>query len=156
MRSAAKLLLAILIASASAPTPAVGRLSYLWTFSELAEKADAIVVAEPISTTSTAEKTELSENISPPVAVVGVETEFNVLAVLKGMVEKKEFVLHHYKLPPDVGVIINGPLLIDFPAESNVRSHYLMFSKRASDGRFEPVSGQVDPIDSIYRLSKRS
>ena len=43
------------------------------------------------------------------------------------------------------------------PARGNLHSqdgHYLMFLKRRKDGRAEPAGGQIDPINSVFSLTK--
>jgi len=91
------------------------------------------------------------QNISPPVPVIGVNTEFKALLVLKGP-KRSRFVLHHYresrKAEPN-RVVIGGPTLVEFEPPKNgdlfSAKRYLLFLVRERDDRFAPVSGQQDP-----------
>ena len=95
------------------------------------------------------EKIKLTENIQPPVPVIGIETTFEVRTILKGTLKDKKLTLHHYRLEENVS--LNGPLLVAF---TDKNGEYLMFLKIAADGRYVPVAGQVDPAaDSIKKLT---
>jgi hypothetical protein len=110
-----------------------------WSFQELFDKSDLVVIATPTASDDTQEKTEL-----PGLAaqrVIGVETKFKVSGVLKGEKPKKDLVLHHYKV--DGGSIPNGPILVSFDLKKE--RTYLLFLVREEDDRYAPVVGQVDP-----------
>ena len=42
--------------------------------------------------------------------------------------------------------MINGTIVI---TSGNEEPEYMLFLKKRSDGRYEPVSGQYDPDDSV-------
>ena len=94
--------------------------------------------------------------------MVGVNTTFHVAAVLKGKVEGDKFRVFHYRLKPGV-LTEDGPLLVSFrqhgininTREAEValgRPDYLLFLRKRKDGRYEPVSGQVDPVLSVREM----
>ena len=115
-----------------------------WSYRELFAKSDFVVVASPLTRPRDTNEHVTLQTISPPKPVVGVNTEFKALLVLKGP-KRQRFVLHHYreahKADPNK-VIIGGPPLLDFKGPSDAR--YLLFLVREADGRFAPVNGQQD------------
>ena len=119
---------------------AFARIAQHWDYDALREKADLIVIAKPSGSKDLKERTNLTENIRPPVPVIGMETAFEVRTILKGALKEKKLTLHHYRLGENVS--LNGPLLVAFTDENG---EYLMFLKIAADGRYVPVAGQVDP-----------
>jgi len=93
--------------------------------------------------------------------------------ILEGFLERPvldieiEFV--HFRYKDDVDRIGNGPWLIRFRTEGPVtgrrllpfskpvrgsKPKYLLFLKRRDDGKYEAVSGQEDPVDSVKRLAE--
>src|SRR3989442_9380840 len=62
---------------------AQARLMKSWSYQELYDQSDLVVIAKPISTQDTIEKASLP-NISPDVHVVGLSTEFEISLVMKG------------------------------------------------------------------------
>jgi len=131
-----------------------GRPSRAWSFQELTDQADLVVIAKPISTTNTTEHWVLP-NTSPGVRVIGVNTEFEVLVALKGDKSLKTLVLHHCRLANPEEHLFNGPSLVSFdPKQPN---RFLLFLHKDPDGRYSPVSGQTDPArDSVYKLERAS
>ena len=120
------------------------------SFRGLDKRADIIVVARSVSTKDTAEQTYLP-NISPPIPVIGLSSEFQVSIVLKGDTNLKKLVVHHYRLKDPKELMFYGPNLASFnPKES---THYLLFLQREPDGRYAPFD-QVDPsATSILKLN---
>jgi hypothetical protein len=143
------LALALLLAI---PLVAVARIRQLWTYERMHEQADLVVIARPVSSTPTNEKTSLP-NISPETRVVGVETKLDVRLVLKGWPKTKTACLDHYALEnPAASQVRGAPQLVTFDPKQPVC--YLMFLKQVSAGRYVPVTGQTDPAeDSIIKLS---
>jgi hypothetical protein len=128
---------------------AEARLMRSWSYQELYDTADLVVVAKPISTQDTSEKAVLP-NIAPDVHVVGVSTEFEISVVMKGDKRMKKTTLHHYR-QADPKPLMNGPMLVSFDPKGNL--HFLLFLHRESDGRYSPVSGQTDPaLFSVLKL----
>ena len=133
--------------------PAHARNIAQWSYEELFAKSDFVVIAEPVSKTrDTRERSILTYNISPGVDVIGVNTEFESLLVIEGT-SRKKFILHHYRLAPFDGVMLNGPGLVSFDPRS-VPQPFLMFLVRESDGRFAPVGHQTDLSTSVQQLPR--
>jgi hypothetical protein len=128
-----------------------GRPFRAWSFQELTDQADLVVIAKPISTTNTTEHSVLPNTGSPGVRVVGVNTEFEVLVALKGDKSLKTLVLHHCRLANPEEHLVNGPSLVSFdPKQPN---RFLLFLHKDPDGRYSPVSGQTDASSvSVYKL----
>jgi len=112
-----------------------------WTWQELFEQADLVVIGQPVSTADTSESGMLP-NILPKTDVVGLSTEFTVNLVMKGAKDTAKIVLHHYRLREDTPML-DGPNLTAFDPKH--MASYLLFLKREEDGRYAPVSGQTDP-----------
>ena len=123
-----------------------------WSYKDLFAKSDFVVIASPLTRPRDTRERMTLQKISPPVPVIGVNTEFKTLLVLKGS-KRQRFVLHHYResrKPDPNKVILGGPDLLDFERPKDSRSvfsskRYLLFLVREADGRFAPVSGQQDP-----------
>jgi hypothetical protein len=132
---------------------AEARITKLWTYQELHDQADIVVIAKHTATKDTTEQAVLP-NIAPDVHVIGLSSDFDIEVVLKGDSSLKKLTLHHYRLvplPPDQ-MMDNGPDLVSFDSD-HYNTRYLLFLRRESDGRYAPVSGQTDPrYVSILRL----
>ncbi len=110
-----------------------------WSYQQLLDKSDVVVIATATATNDTRERIQLPGFVGQP--VVGVETKFEVAAVLKGKKEMKDLILHHYR--PEGVVVPNGPIFVSFdPAKKRT---YLLFLVREADGRYAPTFGQADP-----------
>lgn len=130
--------------------------SYLitpWSYKDLFAKSDFVVIASPLTRPRDTNERMTLQKISPPVPVIGVNTEFKTLLVLKGS-KRQRFVLHHYResrKPDPNKIILGGPGLLDFegpkdsPGSVFSSKRYVLFLVREADGRFAPVSGQQDP-----------
>jgi len=139
-----KLFLALLALFAVA-VPCDARLHPSWSYEKMTEGAGLIVVATPTETNDTAKT--FFPGLDVP--AVGIETEFKVLAVLKGDKKLKDFVLYHLR-EDSQGPVDNGPQTVSFDPKRQRR--YLLFLKREADGRCVSVTGQVDPVDGIKDL----
>jgi hypothetical protein len=142
-----------LIVLAAPSVAARGQVGHLWTFDELAVKADCVVIAEYIGTKDG--RRTMHPELTARYPVVELESDLRLLAVLKpcAQTESKAGVtvtLKHYR--PDreriEGGLLEGGSVLTFTAGAA----YLMFLKHAEGGVFEPVSGQTFPTDSVYRL----
>lgn len=132
------------------PLVAFGRLMKSWSYQEMFDQADLVVVAKPVSTTDTAEKAVLPD-VAPDVHVMGVETKFEIKLVMKGDKDVRALTLHHYRFEDTQKMMINMPNLATFDPKDYHK--YLLFLKRETDGRYAPVSGQTDPATfSIIKL----
>ena len=123
-------------------------------YQEMLSKSDLVVIANPASRTSDTKEHSVLPNIwrqgkdgqKSNIESIGVETIFNVCAVLKGDKALKQFTLHHYREAQFPSSELNGPGLISFdPSRPLGRSSYLLFLVRERDGRYAPVGGQTDP-----------
>ena len=144
------------------PFLALARIHRTWSYVQLRDGADLIVIAAPLSVKETSERSPLPDialvkpdSTRSDVIGTGIETTFEVLAVLKGEATLKTFVLHHYTAEPAV----NGPGLVRFEPKykevQEMKFHerkFLMFLKREADGRFCAVSGQTDPNISVREI----
>ena len=147
-----------------------GRPYHIPTFAELTEKADLVVVVRPISTSDRKDGEPLIEYASgEPTFLTAVVTRCRVLSILKGDLAAPEIMLPHYRLDLEkaqrngVAGIGNGPRLLTFPPpqpadvvndDRPTLYDYLIFLKREPDGDFALVSGQTDPIFSVFRVSR--
>lgn len=117
-----------------------------WSDKDLTDHADLVVVAAPAS--SQDEPADRSNAKSD--SWVGVNTKFQVAAVLKGELKEGEVtLLHHRYFGGDKTAveIIDGPGFVKFDPAAGQK--YMLYLKRLEDGRFEPVSGQYDPHFSV-------
>jgi hypothetical protein len=137
-----------------------GRYVQPWSYEEMLEKADLVVVAEWVSTKDTEERTVLPR-IEPAIRVIGVNTEFEVGIVLKGSRDIKNLTLHHYKLEfKEDSFRAEAPQLVDIqvPEFRDGRDYpgggrFLLFLKHEPDGRYVPITGQTDPaVFSVLQL----
>jgi len=151
MNTACKIYLIIFVCFGFIASPAFARLGWFPDFDELSKKCDVIVIAEPIGVKDLSESSTLP-NIRPAIKVIGVETTFKVVTVLKGEIKSSEFILHHYRLPlpKEIMKMNSGPGLVSFPFEYE---KYIMFLNKEDDGRYCPGSGQVDPNLSIRPIA---
>ena len=124
--------------------PASARIMRGWTYQEMLDQSDLVAIARPVASKNTPERTVLPD-IAPDVHVLGVETDFEVSAVLKGSKDIKKFVMHHYNLVKPDEPMINGPCLFYFDPKEKRKPKFLLFLVREQDGRYAPVTGQTDP-----------
>lgn len=148
-------------------SPASARFVPFWRYEELLSKADVVVIATPVFTAAAKEK--MTDERWRDCEFIGVHTQFALLSVLKGKSKVKDgkMTLLHYRMQakPDARkteAIIDGPNLVSFkiaakPGKGEAvlvqRGGYLLFLKSRKDGRFEPVTGQIDPLFSVRELS---
>ncbi|HEY5792546.1 MAG TPA: hypothetical protein VIS74_04565 [Chthoniobacterales bacterium] len=122
-----------------------------WPFSEMEKRADLVIIGIPKPTEETGEKIQIEKtpfnSIHPPFNAIGLNTPFQVEAVLKGDKKIKEIILHHYRTDASLP---DGPSLVRF--DKTNRSPYLLFLSREPDGRYQAVTGQIDPAFSIRKL----
>jgi hypothetical protein len=151
--------IAAIAVTAAWPPDCFARLIESWPYEKLLRESDLVVIAEAVSTTDSGETT--SENIWKA-KFVGVITEFKVHSQLKGKLEGTKLQVAHFRLEQGVR-IQNGPLLVSFrmkgftvindKAKMGIgKPDYLLFLKRRKDGRYEPVSGQIDPLLSVREM----
>ncbi len=151
----------------SAAEPAAGRLVESWPYERLFKEADLVIIAAPL-TEETAEDKFVAHPW--PFEVVAVNTAFTVRHVLKGegagkSVRVLTFRFGGPKKGAETPILEDGPGFVAFRAkpatvrEGDVRvvlpePEYLLFLKRLRDGRYEPVSGRVDPKFAVREMSE--
>ena len=134
---------------------AQARLFQAWTYQQLRDGSDLVVVGHPLEVRHLDEKYVLSGISRMPSKgndtryhAQGVETKFEVLTTLKGT-ELQSVLLHHYR-KADKDPEINGPSLMEF--DPKACDKYLLFLKKRNDGQYEGVAGQVDLILSVKKI----
>jgi hypothetical protein len=147
-----KLILTAVVACCAQMSVSANQIGYAWTFSELVSRSDVVVIAAWVRTTDTGIKTAVTENISPGLPSVEMNTDFKVLTVFKGHESLSSITLIHYRLDMDriKSGCINCGTHLDF---ENGPVH-LLFLKQDPGGRFRPTSGQVFPDSSVMVLPK--
>jgi hypothetical protein len=135
------------------------------TPAQLMKESDLVVIA-----TATSTKDAVGAPIDYPgwVKLAGVNTSFTIRAVIKGDHKGHELTVLHYRLAEEpwhaLHVIVNGPCLVTFRTgglqyrssnstyESALPTEYLLYLKERKDGRYEPVTGPIDPEFSVREL----
>jgi hypothetical protein len=139
---------------------ASARLIENWPYDRLFKESDLVVIASVASVEDC--KDRRSDN-PWKIEFLGVNTTFKVESVLKGKAADTIKVLH-YKLEEGVD-IRSGPLLVSFRKEGQAfqtkrgkfglgRPDYMLFLKVRKDGRYEPVSGPIDPGLAVREMHK--
>jgi hypothetical protein len=133
------------------------RVHQSWSYERLLREAQLVLIAQPLVSQDSGHTD--SDNVWK-VKLVGVKTTLKVRAVLKGQSPGETITLVHYRLPKGVKVQ-HGPSLISFRLGPTVLetstgarfgwgvTEYMLFLKKAKDGHFEPVSGQLDAEDAV-------
>ena len=129
--------------SAAAARP-IGAIPY----DKMLRDADLVVVATAVKSDDTKDMPATDWKLP----WIGIDTTLTIQAVFKGERPEKLVVLH-YRVKDGVGVP-NGPLLVTFrpPASPLTGPDYLLFLKRRPDGRYEPLSGPIDPVLSVKEM----
>ena len=147
-----------------------------WPYERLLKEADVVVVARAVSTVRSKDKWEAA--VFEANRFVAFETTFESAAVLKGELADTFKVLH-FQYRSGSTLFNDGPGLVTFltkplsletgkavrPGKGESKKlrpvksmsltsapEYLLFLKKRPDGRFEAVSGQVDPEFSVRTL----
>jgi hypothetical protein len=140
-----------------------------WPYDKLFKKAELVVIARAISHRDVTPEDKIVSPKGMEAHFVGVITGFQVHHLLKGELKQKTLDLFHFRLKEGIQ-IANGPLLVSFkvqPIKDRGESfaewampayggppHYMLFLMKRADGRFECISGQIDPFLSVMRLNK--
>jgi hypothetical protein len=143
-----------------APVVGEARLIENWPYEKLFKEADLVVIA---SATCSADSGGIVKLGGWSVDFVGVKTTFIVKHTLKGEADGQTLKVRHFRLKEGV-LVENGPLLVRFRTERGLsirakgfkgsvpKPDYLLFLKRNKDGRYEPVSGRIDPRLSVKEI----
>jgi hypothetical protein len=142
----------------------------LWPYERLFKEADLVVIARAKSSVPCKDKWE--EDLFGAELFQGVETSFKIASLLKGTPPSSVKMLH-FKLKRST-LLNDGPSLVSFRTEPvrlklekgeekelrqphnthylAAKPEYLLFLKLRKDGRYEAVSGQIDPQGSVRTL----
>ena len=149
----------------------------IWSYGRLFAESDLVVIAEPLSTTKTADVFDHEGNQRQDYQ--GMDTEFNVHSALKGESKPGHFKVLHFRYAATVQGVADGALFVHFrlkgwsfsgltdeKVDRNghrqagvkeiiqwAKPEYLLFLKRRPDGRYEPVSGQYDSALACREVS---
>ena len=147
---------------------AVARRVEIWSFQRLNDTAGVILIGTVASTEQWSEKLKaqlFAEDLE------GQLTTFDVETVFKGKDIGKHIQVIHYRVRKGI-LIANGPVLASFRKTGRrleIKSvdgvedgmkveegtpHYLLYLKKRSDGKYEPISGQIDSAFSVRKLSE--
>jgi hypothetical protein len=140
MKSARVIVLVTLLILASAGVVGARAMRW-WSDQELFDKSELVVIATPAFTHDTKDHTPIPSFEDQP--VIGVETKFTVITVLKGSQAVKMVTLHHYRA--DKMEVPNAPFFMLFKP----KKRYRLYLVREADGRYAPISGQIDPELSV-------
>jgi hypothetical protein len=155
-------------------TSANARIIEEWSYDKLSKRADVVVVATVISTEGWDDPSGKPQ--CGDAVFEGRLSRLDTKGVLKGEVEGDELKLVHYIVTANGRineggrrVITSVPYVAEFqegrrrdqdsPKGGATKNgadadppHYLLFLKQRKDGKFEPVSGQVDSACSVMLL----
>ena len=134
-----------------------------WPYEKLFGEANLIIIGRPVSVRDA----KPDEKLEPPAAfLAGVVTVFHIDHVVKGDHQKSELELVHFRVRNGAQAPReNAPMLVQFVAKPVKpravadclpglldEPQYLMFLKKTNDGRWECVSGQINPKLSVKQL----
>ena len=139
----------------------------VWSYESLVQQSDVVVIGNVGATRAFEVKLEKSPFSD---ILEGRLTTFKVESVLKGRVSGEKIDLVHYLVNSEKPVL-NGPLPVHFVDKDRrmtitsidgeevkqdrvePRPAYLLFLKARPDGRYEPVTGQVDSMFSVRKIT---
>jgi hypothetical protein len=161
MRLRTALVVGLVACLVGVPAPVSARFLEDWPYEKLFKEADLIVVAS-------AGKTEATDDAPPEhhwnFEFVGQNTTFTIAHATKGKAEGKTIKVLHFKFgelkkgvdPNSFAsrIVRDGPLFVAFPEKEMERKEYLLFLKKRKDGRYEFLSGPVDPSLSVRELGQ--
>jgi hypothetical protein len=126
------------------------------SYDGLFERSDLVVIAAAISTK------DLER--SPDPKLVAQQTSFDVKLALKGKAPSaNSVIIDHYRLKSGEIEEVDGRTFVAFRTKGPVAPlrgdevqldppAYLLFLKKVDGNRFEPVSGQYDPLFSVKEI----
>lgn len=131
----------------------IGRPAPISNYDELENESDLILI---LSVNQVSERTGVQTEFHGQ-SVDKVCTKFDVLAVLKGKYDSKNFDLNHFTYPKDrmkenkVRIIKDG---WSFQWFSKMDHTYLAFLKKTDEGTHIPVTGQEDLAIAFIKLAR--
>lgn len=119
--------------------------------SNLLERADVVVTATFVKTDETEERRRIG-----PHDAQRILSSFRIDSVLKRKSARPEIVVGHYRQPPS-----NSPFdavrlttqHFSFIAFSDPNEKYLIYLKKQKSGAYAPVTGEIDPQFSFWKLN---
>ena len=121
--------------------------------SNLLERADLVITASFVKT----EETEERRRIGPHDAR-RVLTHFKIDSILKGKHSNQTVVVGHYLPPPSTSPFEAVRLTthhFSFTAFSDPTEKYLIYLKKQKTGAYAPVTGELDPEFSFWKLDHK-
>lgn len=129
----------------------------LLPYDEMFSKSDLVVIIEWIENENAKDQLVIPPGYTFP-EYDGINTSFKIHTVLKGDFDKsKSLVVLHFDNSVRMKVDVLGADFIHFPLGPNEDpingGHiWIAFLKKRADGRFEPVTGQLDSKYSFREL----
>ena len=144
----------------------------LWSYDDLLKASDVVAVIQPLKTENNDDDMG-PEWDKPSKCFQGLSTTFKVHCYFAGVQPATEVVVKYFGHIPGTDFPANGPELAEFPLGLQTYEihwkqkdqkdpgdfeavsetpYWLAFLKRAADGSFVPVTGQVDAALSFKRL----
>jgi hypothetical protein len=120
------------------------RLREAWSFQEMFDKSDLVVIARVIAPKDKEGSVSLP-GFDTPLKVIEVLTEFESRIVFKGRKDLSKFRLRHYRYRSEAeefAVANNAQLVKINPGEHPA---FLLFLVKERDGVYVPFGGQTDP-----------
>ena len=134
-----------------------------WTFENLQDKADVIVIAEPTLTTNTGIVAPINGSIvanadgsHTQIFSVAIRTQFRVLAVLKGSTVKEFTLTLQKELPPKLpdGKLYASMCPYPYRAfDPSAHERYLIYLESVSTEGFDLLEGQGNLWATVIRLN---
>jgi len=141
-------------------TSAAARQIESWPYERLFKEADLIVIASAEETTTTEDR---ASGVRLKDVLIGQNTTFKVISVLKGKTGDGPLTILHFKVKDGIQnmnglvafrtkpVVVSGGKRLTYEASLGT-PQYLLFLKVSEKGRFEPLSGQTDPRLSVREI----
>ena len=121
--------------------------------SNLLERADLVITASFVKTVKTEERRKIRHHHATRVL-----SHFTIDSVLKGKLAEPDVVVGHYARPPKKSQFDEVCLTTwHFSFISFKKSHdkYLIYLKKQKSGKYTPVTGEIDPQYSFWKLESK-
>ena len=132
----------------------------MWSYEKLFKQSDLVVIAQPTNSVDVADRIQKGQS-----KLIGINTTFRIDHVVKGNLKSPDLTILHYRMKSGQAMS-NGPCLVSFRVQSLLYTvedgpkvqrsgpaTYLLFLKKRDDGRYEAVTGQIDPVFSVKELT---
>lgn len=129
-----------------------------WPLQRLFKEADVIVIGVAQTTKDTVDKLDVAGWNSAD--FIGQNTEFKIEQIVKGEIDADSIQVLHFR-GADGKPFQNGPSFVEFRSTLKIETQsmnllspieYLLFLRRCDDGRFEMISGQIDPEFAVREM----